>query len=76
MRKPDEIELYAAVRHLRVQPYEAGRELPDATAARLGIAEKRGYCLLQKWADKGWWDYGVSLRCGWFTPDAPEVLTP
>lgn len=76
MRKPDEIELYAALRQGRVLPYEAGRELPDATAERLGIAEKRAYCLLQKWSDKGWWDYGVSLRCGWFTPEAPAELKP
>ena len=76
MRKPDEIALYAELRQLRVPSYVLGRELPDETAARLGIHPNRAYRLLEKWTDRGWWEYGTSLRCGWFTPDAPLELTP
>lgn len=25
--------------------------------------------ILEKWSGKGWWEYGVSLRCGWMTQD-------
>jgi hypothetical protein len=38
------------------------------------IPHKRGYYLLEKWDDKGWWEYGVSLRTGWFTSKAPDSL--
>ena len=77
MRKADEIAFYSEVRRMRpTGPYQVGAELPDATAARLCMHQNRAYRLLEKWADKGWWEYGVSLRCGWFTPEAPEVLVP
>ena len=32
-----------------------------------GYPDKRFYSLLAKWARKGWWEYGVSLRGGWLT---------
>lgn len=28
---------------------------------------RRLYRVLEKWADRGWWEYGVSLRTGWLT---------
>ncbi len=84
MRKPDEIAFYAEVRRMRPASterfscgaYVVGAELPDATAERLGIHPNRAYRLLEKWTAKGWWEYGVSMRCGWFTPEAPQELTP
>lgn len=30
---------------------------------------------LRKWADKGWYEYGVSLRSGWFTLEGIEYLS-
>lgn len=27
---------------------------------------------LDKWTIKNWWEYGVSLRTGWFTPEGIE----
>lgn len=29
------------------------------------IPKKRACYILQKWVDKGWYDYGVSLDLGW-----------
>lgn len=29
---------------------------------------KRCWYLLEKWARKGWYDYGVTLDLGWLTP--------
>lgn len=35
---------------------------------------KRFYSLLAKWERKGWWEYGVSLRGGWLTPEGRKAL--
>lgn len=56
-------------------PLGAGWALPGIARA-LGIPEKRAWALLKKWSDRGWWNYGVSLRGGWFEPGAPESLSP
>lgn len=79
MRKPDEIQFYAALRTLHKGPYKSqqtGIPFADKVAEDLGIPEKRAYSLLNKWTDRDWWEYGVSMRSGWFTEDAPEVLVP
>ena len=33
------------------------------------IHYKRAWYLLEKWSQKGWYDYGVSLDLGWITPE-------
>ena len=33
------------------------------------ISHKRVNYLLEKWAKKGWYDYGVTLDLGWLTPE-------
>jgi len=38
---------------------------------------KRRAYILRKWTERGWWEYGVSLRTGWLTPEGTakaEVL--
>lgn len=79
MRKPDEVALYAALRARSTVVNEYVRSPGDIMALedeakRLGIHEKRAFTLVGKWCDKGWWDYGVTLRSGWFTPTSPETL--
>lgn len=76
MRKIDEIALYAAVREERgTQPWGKEHARPvDEIAIGLGIPVKRALALLDKWDDKGWWDFGVSLRYGWMTKTAPQSL--
>lgn len=39
------------------------------------IAPKQWYYYLTKWSDKGWFDYGVSARTGWFTPEGITHFT-
>ena len=39
---------------------------------KLDINEKRAAYICQKWADKGWYDYGVNVLAGWLTDDAPQ----
>lgn len=70
MRKPDEIQFYAAIR-------AKGRGIfADTVAERLGIEWDRAAYLLEKWCRLGWWDWGVSLRSGWLTDAAPQELVP
>ena len=70
MAKPDEIELYNILRLAKPAPGIR----PNDIAKKIDMPEKRCYYLLGKWTKKDWWEYGVSLRTGWFTKDAPELL--
>lgn len=36
------------------------------------IPFKRKIYLLEKWCDKGWYEYGVCVDLGWLTPKGPE----
>ena len=36
------------------------------------IHYKRAWYLLDKWADKGWYDYGVTSDLGWLTDKGKE----
>lgn len=69
-RKPDELALFSALRACEsLGPCEV-----QAAANRLGMHHKRLWSILEKWADAGWWDYGVTVRAGWFQPGAPLEL--
>jgi hypothetical protein len=74
--KDDEKQLLQALlEHHQWEPYSRARsEFADAIAQRRGIHDKRSYCLLSKWTDKKWWEYGVSARSGWFTPEGIAEL--
>lgn len=70
--KPDEKELLLKLAEIQLHPSNAGiRPEPYALATDLaktfGMHEKRAHYLLLKWADRGWWEYGVSARTGWLT---------
>lgn len=76
MRKPDEILLYNILRETRPKAYDVREPWPNEVAGMVGMNFNRMFYLLDKWTSKGWWEYGVSLRCGWFTEEAPQELTP
>lgn len=42
-------------------------------ADECGMNDKRAAYILEKWSDKGWYDYGVSLRAGWLTTEGLSV---
>lgn len=65
--KPDE-RLLAVALSVERQPDTIG------ITRTLGIPEKRWHYLLDKWADNGRWEYGVSLRTGWWTADGRAWL--
>ncbi len=64
--KPDERALLTALRADRAQPGRTGT-FADEIGDGLGMHHKRVQYLLYKWADRNWWEYGVSARTGWFT---------
>lgn len=66
--KDDERRLLVAMRRVGdVAPY--GRNV----VAALGIHPNRAAYLFSKWADKGWYDYGVSVMAGWLEPAGEEA---
>lgn len=70
MRHADEIQYYAAIR-------AKGRGVfADVVARNIDMDENRAYYLLEKWYRAGWWDFGVSMRSGWLTDEAPLELAP
>lgn len=68
MMARDEVEYFAAIR-------AKGRGIfADLVAERIGLDAGRAEDLIMKWTRLGWWAYGVSLRSGWLTDEAPEAL--
>lgn len=80
--KPDEIALLRLTLAVhRFKPYKGAPDEKVAApfieeiGAAIGVPHKRAWFLAEKWTDKRWWDYGVSVRGGWFEPRGIEVLT-
>ena len=71
MVKSDEIKFYAFLRSAlaRNETPRAAIGSPDCP-----VSHKRAWYLLNKWAGRGWYEYGVTLDLGWFTPAAPSCL--
>lgn len=63
--KPDEI---------RLVEYLLDDQNPRSELILTSICQ-RWPAVLKKWVRKGWWEYGVSPRCGWFTVKGREELT-
>ena len=57
MIKPDEIALFRAVLETKRWPRDV---VPD------GMHHKRLWAICEKWARKGFYEYGVSCDLGWF----------
>lgn len=71
MRKPDELALLELLKSGMKRPYNTlGVAFVYGCAAAVGMHENRLHYILEKWADRGIWEYGMSARTGWFTPDA------
>lgn len=80
MRRQDEVDFFRALRTPGSGAYSPlGGDMEDQwpvrIAARLGIPEKRMYYILLKWDALGWLEYGVSIRCSWWTDKAPREMT-
>lgn len=49
------------------QVQEAGNRHPVRRTIDTVICKKRLHYVLNKWTDKGWWEYGTALTSGWLT---------
>ncbi len=71
--KPNEQLLLSKLAAAHGGPYNPNRaDAVDRIAHRHGINEKRALYLCEKWEARGWWEYGISIRSGWFTPEGYE----
>lgn len=73
--KPDlEAELMSRIRSGK---YEFPRDAIHAMRDE-GLIEKckQAWRTLEKWTDKGWYEYGVTVDLGWFTDKAPQPHQP
>ncbi len=74
--KSDERAFLEALRaeHQHVPYRRVGTPVPaDEIGEEVGLSAKRVDYLLEKWTQRGWWEYGVSARTGWFTPQGIAV---
>jgi len=57
-------------------PHKPAKDVPflDAISAKLGIGEERAEEICDEWYDNDWWDFGVSMRSGWFTDKGWRVV--
>jgi hypothetical protein len=62
--KPDESTFFRSLRALDGET----PHIPSLIQAQ-GLNEKRAVYLLDKWEEKGWYEYGVSVLYGWLTPE-------
>lgn len=80
-RHADEVQLFEALRTLVARAHHRcicsafppGRDVYDFALEALGMAPKRTDYLLDKWTRQGLFDWGVSIRTGWFTKRGIEV---
>lgn len=73
MMKPDEQNFLI---HILVHQGKAYNSEP--TVRRIiefiGINHKRAWYLLDKWAGRGWYEYGVCIDLGWLTPEGVAYI--
>ncbi len=65
LRYSQEVMLFNMIKLLRNE--NKGISVRDIINNYCKIPLKREIYILNKWADKGWYDYGVSLDLGWLT---------
>jgi hypothetical protein len=81
--KPDEEALLLAIYEQFIAYIASNRtvEMPRVRQIVLDsrVNHKRAYYLLDKWVNKGWYEYGVSIAAGWLTKEgyfkAAEIKT-
>lgn len=71
LRKSEEAMFYELVKQGQI----TGDRRPRDIIESLPINNKRAHYLLEKWSDKGLYDYGVAIDLGWLE-HYPPVVTP
>ena len=73
--KPDEFFLFNTILYLH-RTGKTNHITPRNVAAAHRIDAKRANYLFEKWAVRGWYEYGVSADLGWLTPTGLSVYPP
>lgn len=67
--KPDELQFLKLMQQKGKCPLLRKHGLmPRELLPESGLPAKRMWYLLDKWADKDWYEYGTTLDLGWMTP--------
>lgn len=69
MIKQDEKQLLEAMQTHSI----SGIRIPDLVRD-LGMHEKRAMYIMEKWAGRGLYDYGIHVMGGWLTPEGKEAV--
>lgn len=72
MIKRDEKQLLVCI-YLQPLVPEEHRVPPRVVATQVKMCPQRAHFLFDKWAKKGWYDYGVNAGLGWLTPEGECV---
>ncbi len=73
--KPDERAFAEALRAAHGGPFNPAKgRSPRELIPEIGINHKRAWYLLEKWAGRDWYDYGVTLDLGWITQKGWEEM--
>lgn len=48
--------------------------MPRDCIKRAGLVPKQCWRVLEKWCDKGWYDFGVCIDLGWLTEEGRAAL--
>ncbi len=67
-RRDDEMVLLTAIQ------FKPNTETVRDVIVRLGMPTKRTDYLLEKWARKGWYQWGVVIDMGWLTPEGKVAI--
>lgn len=62
MKKREKKLMIDLLKLMGTKPYKGG------LAIDIVQSDKQLHYYLDKWARNNWWEYGVTLRGGWFTP--------
>jgi len=71
MKKEDEIYFWNRIKAAGYTTAATPRDIINESD--FPLHHKRAWYLLQKWADKGWYTYGVTLDLGWITEEGMKV---
>lgn len=51
------------------------RDLIAKCGPEHGFVEKQALATLEKWTNRGWYDYGTTIDLGWLTPEGIRHFT-
>lgn len=72
--RPDEVALLKAIQQRTSDVWSPEYQSVRSIVEGLGMNTKRADYILDKWDDKGWYEYGVCVDMGWLTDEGKAVV--